>query len=270
EGFENANLLNTQYRNLDESDEIIWWSERSGWGHFYLYDRDGKLKNTITSGPFRASRIVDVDAKNRMLYFTANGRESKENIYYAHLYGVRLDGAGLTLLDPGDANHRSTLSPSKQFLVDNFSRVDMAPKAVLRDASGKEILALEETDLSRLRETGWKMPETFVVKAADGVTDLYGNMWKPFDFDPKKKYPIIANVYPGPQMEGTTHTFAASGGTQQLAQLGFIVIQVGHRGGSPNRSKSYTNYGCFNLRHYGLGDTKAATEQRTVRHPLIR
>ena len=136
---------------------------------------------------------------------------------------VRLDGTGLALMDPGPASHRSTLSPSKQFVVDNCSRVDMAPKAILREASGKEIMLLEEADLSRLVAAGWRMPETFTVKAADGVTDLYGNMWKPFDFDPNKKYPIIANVYPGPQTEGKTHTFVPSGGTMQLAQIGFIV-----------------------------------------------
>ncbi len=128
---------------------------------------------------------------------------------------------------------------------------------------------LEKTDLSRLTEVGWKLPETFVVKAADGVTDLYGNMWKPFDFDPKKKYPIIAHVYPGPQPEGTTHTFSATSGQQQLAQLGFIVIQVGHRGGTPPRSKAYASYGYFNLRDYGLADKKAAIEQLAARHPFI-
>jgi dipeptidyl aminopeptidase/acylaminoacyl peptidase len=269
EGFENANLTSTTVRYLEDSDEMIWWSERSGWGHFYLYDRDGKLKNAITSGPYRAGRIVDVDEKNRTLYFLGNGREPSENVYYEHLYSVRFDGSGLTLLDPGDASHRSVLSPTRQYLVDNRSRVDQAPKSVLRDAGGKEIMVLEESDLSRLYEAGWKLPETFVVKAGDGITDLYGNLWKPFDFDPNKKYPIIANVYPGPQTEGVSHTFAPSGGTMQLAQLGFIVIQVGHRGGIPTRSKAYGSYGYFNLRDYGLADKKYAIEQLAARHAWI-
>jgi dipeptidyl aminopeptidase/acylaminoacyl peptidase len=269
EGFENAYLVPPSVRNLDETDEMIWWSERSGWGHFYLYDKTGKLKNAITSGPFRASRIVDVDAKNRMLYFLGNGREENENIYFEHLYCVHLDGSGLTLMDPGDASHRSVLSPSKRYLVDNCSRVDRKPCSVLRDASGKKLLDLEQADLSRLAEIGWKLPETFVVKAADGVTDLYGNLWKPFSFDPKKKYPIIAHVYPGPQQEGTNHTFSATAGDQQLAQLGFIVIQVGHRGGAPTRSKAYASYGYFNMRDYGLADKKAAIEQLAARHPYI-
>jgi dipeptidyl aminopeptidase/acylaminoacyl peptidase len=130
-------------------------------------------------------------------------------------------------------------------------------------------MELEKADLSRLYEVGWKMPETFIVKAVDGVTDLFGNMWKPFDFDPRKKYPIIANVYPGPQQEGVTHTFTAINPNQQLAQLGFIVIQVGHRGGTPGRSKAYASYGYFNLRDYGLADKKTAIEQLAARCPFI-
>jgi dipeptidyl aminopeptidase/acylaminoacyl peptidase len=248
---------------------MIWWSERSGWGQFYLYDRNGPLKNAITSGLFRVDRIVAVDPKNRLLYFVANGREPGENIYYQHLYSVHLDGTGLTLMDPGNAHHLSVLSPSHQFVVDTCSRVDMAPISLVRTATGQPVLTLEEADLSRLQEVGWKIPERFSVKAGDGVTDLYGNMWKPFDFDPNKKYPIIAHVYPGPQTEGVTHTFSAISGEQQLAQLGFIVIQVGHRGGTPARSKAYGSYGYFNLRDYALADTKTAIEQLAARHRFM-
>ena len=269
EGFENASVEQQPVHYLDETGEMIWWSERSGWGHYYLYDRAGKLKNPITAGAFRASRIVDVDIKNRLLYFNANGREAGENIYHQHLYCVHLDGSGLTLLDPGSANHTSVLSPSKQFVVDNSSAVDKAPVSILRDVQGKQLMVLGQTELSRLKEIGWKMPETFMVKAADGVTDLYGNMWKPFDFDPKKKYPIIAHVYPGPQTEGVTGTFAAVSGTQELAQLGFIVIQVGHRGGTPTRSKAYQRFGYNNLRDYGLADKKSAIEQLAGRFSFI-
>jgi dipeptidyl-peptidase-4 len=139
----------------------------------------------------------------------------------------------------------------------------------LRDDRGNKIMDLEKTDLSRLKEYGWSPPETFIVKAADGVTDLYGNMWKPFDFDPKKKYPIIAHVYPGPQQEGVTHTFSTYSSNMQLAQLGFIVIQVGHRGGSPQRSKAYGSYGYYNLRDYGLEDKKHAIEQLAAKYPWI-
>src|SRR5262245_19733339 len=269
EAFDAANLEVQPIRYVDETGEMIWWSERTGWGHYYLYDKDGKLKNPITNGIWRASQIVAVDGKNRALYFRANAREPGENIYYQHLYRVNLDGTGLTLLDPGDATHTSTLSPSRQFLVDNASRVDQTPSAVLRDASGRKLLDLETADLSRLYETGWKMPETFIVKAADGVTDLYGNMWKPYNFDPNKKYPIVAHVYPGPQTEGVTYTFTATSGNQALAQLGMIVVQVGHRGGAPTRSKAYQSFSYYNMRDYGLADKKSAIEQLAARHPWI-
>jgi dipeptidyl-peptidase-4 len=291
EGFEAAYLDFQPPRYIDGTDELIWWSERSGWGHFYLYDRDFKLKNAITSGDWRASRIVEVDAKNRVLYFVGNAREPGENVYYQHLYRVNLDGSDLTNLTPGNGTHSilggggfagrggpptpaaartsGILSPSKKYVVDNYSRVDMPPVAVLRDDRGNELMKLEQTDVSALEKTGWKLPETFTVKAADGMTDLYGNMWKPFDFDPSKKYPIICYVYPGPQQEGVTHTFSAYSTYMQLAQLGFIVIQVGHRGGTPERSKAYHSYGYFNLRDYGLADKKAAIEALAARHPFI-
>jgi dipeptidyl aminopeptidase/acylaminoacyl peptidase len=265
EGFENANLVTQPMKYLDESDEMIWWSERSNWGHYYLYERSGKLKNAITAGDFRASKIVEVDAKNRMLYFQGNAREPGENVYHNHLYCVHLDGTGVTLLDPGDANHTSQLSPSRQYVVDNMSRFDQVPTTVLRDARGNKIMDLEKADLSKLYEVGWKMPETFMVKAADGVTDLYGHMWKPFDFDPKKKYPIIAHVYPGPQTESMTHAFQAVVPQQQLAQLNFIVIQVGNRGGTPLRSKAYQAHSYWDMRDYGLADKKTAIEQLASR-----
>jgi dipeptidyl aminopeptidase/acylaminoacyl peptidase len=281
DGFDSAYLDYNNLRYVDESDEMIWWSERSGWGHFYLYGRDGKLKNAITSGGWRASRVVAVDGKNRLLYFTGNGREPGEQVYYTHLYRVRFDGTDLTLLDPSDtcfahyeegcrgANHSSFLSPSRRYIVTTCSRVDSPPISYVLDEKGNRVMELEKTDLTALTKTGWSLPETFCVKAADGVTTLYGNMWKPFDFDPKKKYPIIAHVYPGPQQEGVTHTFSAYSTNMQIAQIGFIVIQVGHRGGTPTRSKAYHSYGYFNLRDYALADKKAAIEQLAARHAFI-
>ena len=291
EAFESAFLDMQSPRYIDETDELLWWSERSGWGHFYRYGRDGSFKNAVTSGAWRTSRIVEVDARNGYIYLVGNGREKGENVYFSHLYRVKLDGTGLTCLDPSATsftsadgismshasathmpdgfNQTSSLSPSKKFVVTNSTRVDHAPFATLRDESGNILMFLELTDLAALKKTGWQLPETFVVKAADGVTDLYGNMWKPFDFDPKKKYPIIANVYPGPQTEGVTYRFAAHNTNMQMAQLGFIVIQVGHRGGSPERSKAYHSYGYFNLRDYGLGDKKAAIEALAALHGYV-
>jgi dipeptidyl aminopeptidase/acylaminoacyl peptidase len=281
DGFDAAFLDYQPIKYVDESDEMIWWSERSGWGHFYLYGRDGKFKNAITNGAWRTSRIAAVDGKNRLLYFVGNGREPGENIYYNHLYRVRFDGTDLTLLDPSDschcthedscrgANHQSYLSPSKRFIVTTCSRIDCPPMSYVLDEKGGRVMDLEKTDLTALMKTGWKLPESFCVKAADGVTTLWGNMWKPFDFDPKKKYAVIAHVYPGPQQEGVTHTFSAYSSNQQLANLGFIVVQVGHRGGTPTRSKAYHSYGYFNLRDYALADKKAAIEELAARNSWI-
>lgn len=268
ESVENANLEVQTPRTLKNGD-IVWWSERTGWGHYYLYDHDGKLKNAITSGPARFDSIVELDEEKGVLWVRGVGQVEGENPYYRHLYRVEANGKGLTLLDPGNADHNSTLSPDKKYVVDNSSRVDLAPISILRDASGTPILELERADLSRLYETGWKMPETFVAKAADGVTDIYGNIWKPFDFNPKRKYPVIANVYPGPQTEGVSSTFSASAGPQRLAQLGFIVIQLGNRGGNPARSNAYQSFSYFNLRDYGLADKKAVIEQLASKNPWM-
>ena len=250
--------------------EFIHWSERSGWGHLYLYDSNGKLKNAVTAGEYHVDRIVKVDAKSRVVYFTANGREPGENPYYRHFYRVNFDGSGLKLLNPGNFTHDVRLSRSGKFFVDNYSRVDTAPASALYAADGRKILDLEETDLSLLFETGYKFPEPFTVKAADGVTDLYGVMYKPFDFDSTKSYPIIEYVYPGPQTEHVNFAWrTVDDDLDRLAQLGFIVITVGNRGGSPDRSKWYHNYGYGNLRDYALADKKVAAERLAARYPFI-
>ncbi|HIE70487.1 MAG TPA: S9 family peptidase, partial [Planctomycetes bacterium] len=269
ERFADVGMVTQGIRYLDKRKELVWWSERSGWAHFYLYGLDGKFKNAITRGKFRASRIIEVDEEKGLMWFRGNGREKGENIYFEHLYRVRLDGGDLTLLDEGNATHRSQLSKSRKFVVDNCNRVDMSPISVLRNGEGELVMDLEKADMSQLKQMGWKAPERFVVKAADGVTDLYGNMYKPFDFDPNKKYPLIAHVYPGPQTEGVSHTFSSASRLQELAQVGFIVIQVGHRGGTPARSKAYASYGYFNMRDYPLEDKKTAIEQLAAKHSFI-
>jgi dipeptidyl aminopeptidase/acylaminoacyl peptidase len=269
ESTENGYLERQNARYLKAGGDFVWWSERTGWGHLYLYGQDGTLKTTLTSGPWRVDQLVDVDTVKRFVYFRGVGRESGENVYFRHLYRINADGAGLALLDPGNANHTSALSPSKRFAVDNFSRIDMPGQAVVRDERGAILMELEQADISALLALGWKPPEEFMVKAADGITDIYGVMWKPFDFDPTRKYPIVAHVYPGPQTETVTTTFSPNNNNQRLAQLGFIVIQIGNRGGSPARSNAYHSYGYYNLRDYGLADKKSGIEQLAARHSFI-
>ena len=250
--------------------ELVHWSERDGWAHLYLYDDQGHLKNRITSGPWHVDGIVKVDEARRVVYFLANGREKGENPYYEHLYRVNLDGSGLQLVSAGDYFHEVRMDDPCQYVVDNYSRVNTIPATDLLDNMGRKVMTLEQSDFSQLLAAGYQFPEPFQVKAADGVTDLYGVMYKPFDFDSTKVYPIIDYVYPGPQVEATVYPFKKmTVRTDRLAQAGFIVISVGNRGCHPSRSKWYHNYGYGNLRDYGLADQKAAIEQLAARHPFI-
>ena len=270
ESVENAFLELQPVRYTKPGGDMIWFSERSGWGHYYLYDHNGGFKKALTSGSWRAEQIAQVDSVRGVVWIAGVGREEGENPYYRHLYRVNADGSGFTLVDPGNFNHQTTVSPTKRFVVDNYSRVDAPTKTVLRDAlTGRVVMDLEEADVTRLVEMGWRMPERFVVKAADGITDIYGVMWKPFDFDSTKAYPIVAHVYPGPQTESVTHGFTAVPVQQQLAQLGFIVIQIGNRGGSPQRSNAYHSYGYNNLRDYALADKKSGIEQLAAKYRWI-
>jgi dipeptidyl-peptidase 4 len=265
----NTYIESKPLRLVNNGQELVFWSERDGWGHYYLYDGDGKLKNQITSGEFVCDTIDGIDDKSRTMFFTAVGREPGEDPYYGHFYRIGLDGNGLKILNPGDASHSIIESDSNRYFVSNSSKVNTAPKSVLYDSQANVLLELETTDLSLATEAGFKFPETFKVKADDGITDLYGVMYKPFDFDPNKKYPIIAYVYPGPQTESVTKTFSPRNANVALAQFGFIVIEVGNRGGNPQRSKWYHTYGYGNLRDYGLADKKAAIEQLARKHSFI-
>ncbi len=255
---------------VGEGKELIQWSERDGWGHLYLYDDEGNMLRRLTEGPWHVHEILDVDKKHRTVYFTGMGREEGENPYYQHLYSVSLDGGDVKLLNKGDYFHTAQVDDACRYFVDNYSRVDTIPETALYDCMGNKLMVLETSDFSQLLANGYKFPETFTVKAADGVTDLYGVMYKPFDFDSTKRYPIIDYVYPGPQVEATSYPYTRMNvRTDRLAQAGFIVITVGNRGGHPDRSKWYHNYGYGNLRDYGLADQKAAIEQLAARYDYI-
>ncbi len=257
-------------KTLAGGKELIHWSERDGWAHLYLYDDKGNLKNRITKGPWHVEEILKVDEKTRTVYFTANGRNADENPYYEHLYKANLDGSGLTQITKGDFFHQVEVDDDAKFVVDNYSRINTVPMCVLLDNTGKKVMDIQESDFSQLFANGYKFPELFKVKAADGVTDLYGVMYKPFDFDSTKVYPIVDYVYPGPQVEAVYYPFTRmSVRTDRLAQAGFIVISVGQRGGHPSRSKWYHNYGYGNMRDYPLADHKYAIEQLANRHPFI-
>jgi dipeptidyl aminopeptidase/acylaminoacyl peptidase len=260
---------------LKNSEEFIEWSERDGWAHLYLYDKEGKLKNQITQGPWHIEEVISIDEEKRVVYFSANGKENvnasvKEDPYYLHLYKVNLDGTGLQLLNPGNFDHSFSMNDKKNYFVNTSSRINTTPTSALYSTDGKKLMDLETADLSSLFAAGYKYPETYKVKADDGITDIFGVMYKPYDFDSTKKYPIIEYVYPGPQTESVNKSFSKGmDRIDRLAQLGFVVVTIGNRGGHPARSKWYHNYGYGNLRDYGLADKKATIEQLADKYSFI-
>ena len=255
---------------IKDGKQMIWWSERNGWANLYLYKSDGTLVRKITDGAFHVENVLGVNEKEGYVLLSACGVQKDENPYQMHTYRVPLAGGALQKLDMDDMDVLSTASDDAKFFVANYSRVDYAPAVALYGAAGKKILDLETADLSLLFEAGYKFPERFKVKAADGVTDLYGAMYKPYDFDSTKVYPICDYVYPGPQVEANNISWSKNfTRIDRLAQLGIIVITVGNRGGHPNRSKWYHNYGYGNLRDYGLEDQKYAIQQIGARHPFV-
>ncbi|QMV18696.1 prolyl oligopeptidase family serine peptidase [Granulicella sp. 5B5] len=233
----------TDWKYLPASDEFLWVSERSNYAQIYLYDlKTGKLKNQITHGDGPISDILNVDEKHRVVYFTAVGREKGDDLYFENYYRVDFDGKNEQLLTPEHANHVITPSDDGSSFVDVYSTIDTPQTAVLRDNTGKVLVTLAHQDISQLLATGWKPPTPFTVKARDGVTPLEGIMWKPTNFDPNVKYPIVDNVYPGPQgslCELSGRSFAAAKGDEQaLADLGFVVVCIDGMG-NPGRSKEF-------------------------------
>jgi dipeptidyl aminopeptidase/acylaminoacyl peptidase len=249
--------------------DLVWWSERDGWAHLYRFGPDGTEKSRLTQGPWAVSRLLGVDEEIGVAFFVGNAREEGEDPYYNHLYRVKLDGTDMRLLSPGNFDHLLAVGDSARFFVDNYSRVDTAPSSVVIDREGEVMVDLEDADLSKLMAAGFHYPTPFGVKADDGVTDIYGVMYKPFDFDPTKKYRIVAYVYPGPQTESVSKAWSGNPYEVGLAQMGIIVITIGNRGGNPDRSKWYHNFGYGNLRDYGLDDKKAGIEQLADRFSFI-
>lgn len=257
-------------RLFNNESEMLFWSERDGWGHYYLYDTQGNLKRQVTSGEYHVDTFQGINESERTVYFTANGVDKSIDPYYAHLYKINLNGTGLKNLNAGDFNTSVSVSDSRKYFVSNYSRVNTVPQSELRNSSGGLVMKLEEADLSQLMASGYKFPEPFKMKADDGITDIYGVMYKPFDFDENKKYPLIEYVYPGPQTEAVSKSFSARmNRTDRMAQVGFIVITLGNRGGHPARSKWYHTYGYGNLRDYGLADKKYVAEQLADKYDYI-
>ena len=256
---------------LPATNEIIWYSERDNWGHLYLYNATtGKLNAQITKGDFVVTRLLKMDEKSRVLYFEANGREKGEDSYFSHFYRVDFTGKNLQLLTPESGNHNITLSPDSKYFVDNYSKPDVPPTSVLRDAKGKLIATLEKADITALTASGWKAPEPITVKSRDGKWDLYGLLFLPVNLDKTKKYPVINYIYPGPQGGGVGgRSFAsARGDNQALTELGFIVIVIDGTC-NPGRSKSFHDICYGNMGDNTLEDQIAGIKELATTRPYM-
>jgi dipeptidyl aminopeptidase/acylaminoacyl peptidase len=254
------------YANLPDAHEIIWMSERDGWNHLYLIDEQtGEVKNQITKGHWVVRGVDRIDKDKRQIWFRAGGIDPKQDPYYVHVCCVNFDGTELIDLTPGDGTHRVVYSPDNRFYLDTYSRVDLPPVTELRRTSdAKLICEVQRADDSRLRSAGWQQPEHFVAKGRDGVTDIYGVIYRPMHFDPAKKYPIIEDIYAGPQDSFVPKSFIRSNRDMAYAELGFIVVQIDGMGTS-NRSKAFHDVCWHNLGDSGFPDRilwiKAAAEK---------
>jgi dipeptidyl aminopeptidase/acylaminoacyl peptidase len=255
---------------VDDSGEIVWMSERDGWNHLYLYDaKTGRVKNQITKGEWVVRGVDRVDKDKRQIWFRAGGIRPAEDPYYIQYCRVNFDGSGLTILTEGNGTHVAQFSPDRRFFVDNWSRVDAPPVTELRRSDdGKLVCKLEEADITELAATGWKPPERFTAKARDGVTDIYGVIFRPKDFDPKKKYPVIENIYAGPQGSFTPKNFRAVFQHQRLADRGFVVVQMDGMGTS-DRSKKFHDVCWKNIGDGGFPDRILWIKAAAAKYPSM-
>lgn len=263
----------TNWKPLPNGD-VVWFSERDGWGHLYHVGADGAVRHQVTSGNWVVTELLDVDVASGRVYFTARGREATRHPEYDLLYSVALDGSALTLLSPEDGDHTIVPVPGAHVLIDSYSRVDTPPVTVLRGADGRVIRELERADISSLRATGWRPGEVFRAKARDGVTEITGVLYKPSTFDSTKAYPVIDHIYPGPLISPVSHAFYPSrvlssyssmGQVQALAELGFIVVEIDALGNTGRNKSLYTAwYG--NMGDNGIPDHVAALRELGSRH----
>ncbi len=265
----NANIYFQQEFREVRKNKYLWLSRRDGWAHLYLYDTKEKTIDQLTKGAFTVERVAGIDSSSNKLFFSAFGKQEKTNPYFRYFYSLDLKTKKINLLTPENGNHQVNFSPDFELFIDVYSRVDLPHKSQLRDIKGKFLTVLERADSSLLFDSGWQNPEIFNVKAADSTTDLWGVMWKPFDFDPNKKYPIITFVYPGPQDNFVPVIFFERLNNVHLAQYGFIVVMCDTRGSSYKRSKEFSEYYRTNLRDYPLADNKYMLEQLISKHSYI-
>jgi len=255
---------------LPQTNEVIWFSQRSDWGHLYLYDlASGQLKQQITNGSWNVQQVRHIDRVNRTIYFTGRGRENSDP-YFNYFYKVQMDGSGLTLLTPELADHKVILNPEKSHFLDIYSTPVVAEKSQIRSVDGVMLFPLQHSDISALVATDWRAPEPFIVKDRFGEFDIHGLMYKPSNFDPSKQYPIINYLYPGPQSGSIRgRSFRASrGDNQAMAELGFIVIELDALG-TPMRSKKFHEFYYGNMGDSGVPDQMSGIKQLAAKYPWL-
>ena len=256
------------YHVINDGKEILWWSERTGKGRYYLYDGEGGLKGAVTPDDIVAGKIAKIDTLGRSIIYEGYGGEEGADPCYKYYYKATFKGRN-NLLTPGRGDHSVTFSPDGKYIVDTYSRMDLAPHYQICDLKGNVRFEMEPADLSKLYERGWKEPELVEFMAADSVTRLYGVVYLPFDLDPSKKYPVISSVYPGPMTDLVPLAFMADDNyNHSLAQLGFIVVNVSYRGSNPYRGRDFYTYGYGNLRDYALEDDYAVLQQVAEKYPF--
>ena len=271
-------------RTFDNGSRVLWFSQRDGWGHLYVYDATtGELLEQLTSGALAVADVLHMDEVGRWVYFSAVGTAAASDPYFELLYRVSLDGGEPQLLTPEDATHRITFSPSGDFFIDSYSRVDQPPVTVLRSATGDVLIELERADIEDLVATGWTCPERFCVKARDGSTDIYGVLIRPTSFNGNSQLPVLDDIYAGPQTNRAPASFAgytspshqhpshAARGfwhAQALAELGFAVVMVDGLG-MPFRSKAFRDWSFRNVGDGGIEDHVVALRQLALQHPYL-
>lgn len=220
-------------RFLADSNRFIWESERNGFRNYYLYDLTGKLYGTITNHQFEVAGITRVDEKTNTLWYTAR---DGDNYMKVQLHKVGLDGKSDRRLTDPTLTHQVDLSPDGRYFVDVAQSHDVpAVSRVIEVASARAVGELAKSDISVMEQRGLRKAEIYSYLAADGKTQLFGEIWFPSSFDPAKKYPVLTSVYGGPAAGNNVPTEQFSTGNAQT-EYGFIMVSVSSRA-APGQGK---------------------------------
>jgi dipeptidyl aminopeptidase/acylaminoacyl peptidase len=251
---------------VDDGKEVLWMSERDGWAHLYLYDgATGKVKNQVTKGAWVVRGVDSVDVAKRQIYFRASGMIAGQDPYFVHYYRINFDGTGLVKYTEADGTHTLAWSPDHQYYLDLYSRVDL-PTVLELHRPDRSVTVIDKGDMTAQLATGWRAPEVFHAKGRDGQTDIWGIVVKPTQFDPQKKYPVIEQIYAGPQGSFVPKTWGGGQALQALAELGFVVVQIDGMG-TNNRSKAFHDVAWRNLGDAGFPDRIAWHRAYAASHP---